>query len=298
MLRVLLLLHIAVFLAGFTGVFGRLISLDSYTLVLYRMVVALISFGLYMHFFHPLRRISRSLKVKSVLLGVILMTQLIFFYWSIKLSNVSIGVITISCMGFFTALIEPFIFKRKFSFAELFFSLIAIVGILFVFGFDGRYRLGITIGLIGAFLSAIFVVGNKFVATATDYYAVLFYQLAGGLVFLILALPIYIYICGTDNLTPNLKDWVYLFILGSVCTALMFLIEFYVVRKISAFTLALTTNLEPVYSIVLAMILFNEAQEVNFSFYLGLICIIMSVLLQSIRVYRLGNKSKKGDFNI
>ncbi|MDO5352171.1 MAG: DMT family transporter [Succinatimonas sp.] len=291
-MKVLFLMHFSVFLAGFTGLLGRAISVDSYSIVFWRMVFAVACYALFVIFFHPLKHLSRAFIVKSMLVGATLMVHLVFFYWSIKLSNVSIGVITLSCMGFFTAILEPLLFKYKLSYLELFFSIISIVGIMFIFGFDSRYRLGIGVGLFAAVISAIFCVGTKVIAAAPDYLTVLFWQLSGGLLALLLFLPFYLYLFGTQDFLPSPMDWGYLIFLGSVCTSFLYLLQLYVVTKLSAFTLALTTNLEPIYSIIMAMIIFNEAQELNFSFYLGLIFIATSVILQTNRSYKLELKNK------
>ena len=285
-MKVLFLMHFSVFLAGFTGLLGRVIEVDSYSIVFWRMVFAVACYAIFVYFYHPLQRLPLRFILKTMLVGATLMVHLVFFYLSIKLSNVSIGVITLSCMGFFTAIIEPIWFKRRISFIELFFSIISIVGIMFIFGFDSRYRLGISVGLFAAVIAALFCVGTKFVASAPDYLSALFWQLTGGLVALLLFLPIYLYLYGTKDFLPSPIDWGYLLFLGSVCTTLLYLLQLYVVTKLSAFNLALTTNLEPIYSIVMAMIIFNEAKEVNFSFYLGLLFIAISVVLQTLRSYK------------
>lgn len=285
-MNILLLMHFSVFLAGFTGLLGRAISVDSYSIVFWRMLFAVVCYALFVFFFHPLRHLSRSFILKSMLVGATLMVHLVFFYLSIKLSNVSIGVITLSCMGFFTAMLEPCLFKRNHSYLEIFFSVISIVGIMFIFGFDSRYRLGIGVGLLAAVISALFCVGTKVIAAAPDYLTVLFWQLSGGFAALLVFLPFYLYLFGSQDFWPNPIDWGYLLFLGIFCTTILYLLQLYVVTKLSAFTLALTTNLEPVYSIIMAMIIFDEAQDINFSFYLGLAFIVASVILQTHRSYK------------
>lgn len=221
------------------------------------------------------------------------MTHLVTFYLAIKLSNVSIGVTTLSTMGFFAAVCEPIIFRKKYSIVELLLSVISIVGILFIFGFDSRYRLGIAIGLISAFLATSFFICNKKIsAQSKDYLTTLFWQLAGGLIFLVVLLPFYLFLYGTKDFIPSTLDWLYLLILGTICTSVMYLIQLYVVKRVSAFSMALTGNLEPIYSIVLAMIIFNENQELNFVFYVGILFIAVSVLLQTLRNYRYALKER------
>lgn len=293
MLKIFLLMHLSVFIAGFTGVFGRLIEIDSYSLVLWRMVIAFSTFAIFMYCCHLLQNQSNILKIKAMGIGALLMTHLVTFYLAIKLSNVSIGVTTLSTMGFFAAVCEPIIFRKKYSIVELLLSVISIVGILFIFGFDSRYRLGIAIGLISAFLATSFFICNKKIsAQSKDYLTTLFWQLAGGLIFLVVLLPFYLFLYGTKDFIPSTLDWLYLLILGTICTSVMYLIQLYVVKRVSAFSMALTGNLEPIYSIVLAMIIFNENQELNFVFYVGILFIAVSVLLQTLRNYRYALKER------
>ncbi|MDO5352170.1 MAG: DMT family transporter [Succinatimonas sp.] len=293
MLKIFLLMHLSVFIAGFTGVFGRLIEIDSYSLVLWRMVIAFSTFAIFMYYCHLLQNQSNILKIKAMGIGALLMTHLVTFYLAIKLSNVSIGVTTLSTMGFFAAVCEPIIFRKKYSIVELLLSVISIVGILFIFGFDSRYRLGIAIGLISAFLATSFFICNKKIsAQSKDYLTTLFWQLAGGLIFLVVLLPFYLFLYGTKDFIPSTLDWLYLLILGTICTSVMYLIQLYVVKRVSAFSMALTGNLEPIYSIVLAMIIFNENQELNFVFYVGILFIAVSVLLQTLRNYRYALKER------
>ena len=293
MLKVFLLMHLSVFIAGFTGIFGRLIEIDSYSLVLWRMVIAFGTFAVFIYFFHSLHEQANILKIKAMGIGALLMTHLVTFYLAIKLSNVSIGVTTLSTMGFFAAVCEPFFLRKKHSFIELLLSVISIAGILFIFGFDSRYRLGIAIGLISAFLAASFFICNKkFSIQSKDYLSTLFWQLAGGLIFLLILLPFYLFFYGTKDFVPSSLDWFYLFILGTICTSVMYLIQLYVVKRVSAFSMALTGNLEPIYSIILAMIIFHENQELNFAFYIGILFIAVSVLLQTLRNYRYAAKGR------
>lgn len=293
MLKIFLLMHFSVFIAGFTGIFGRLIEIDSYSLVLWRMVIAFGTFAVFIYFCHRLQEQSFILKIKAMGIGALLMTHLVTFYLAIKLSNVSIGVTTLSTMGFFAAVCEPFFLRKKYSIIELLLSVISIVGILFIFGFDSRYRLGIVIGLVSAFLAASFFICNKkFSILSKDSLSTLFWQLAGGLIFLLFLLPFYLYLYGTKDFVPNTLDWVYLLILGTICTSIMYLIQLYVVKRVSAFSMALTGNLEPIYSIVLAMLIFSENKELNFAFYVGILFIAVSVFLQTLRNYRHALKNK------
>ena len=282
MYKAILVLHVAIFLAGFTGVFGRLISLDAYMLVFMRMSFAFVFLCLFMYFFSPLKKLPKHAIFSAFVTGSILMLHLFLFYASIKLSNVSIGVITLSCTGFFAAILEPLFFKKKIAVVELCISLLTILGISLVFHLDTKYRLGIIVGIASASAASCYFVGAKYVTKGYDLTSILFWQLVGGIAFLSLFLPAYFYVFGTKYLHITLIEWGYLLVLASACTCLLFLLELYAVKRVSAFTTALSSNLEPVYSIILAMIIFNEASELSAAFFIGLSLICLSVILQSI----------------
>jgi drug/metabolite transporter (DMT)-like permease len=164
---------------------------------------------------------------------------------------------------------------------------------MIIFGFDSRYRSGICVGIICALTSAIYSIFNKKITTLYDNQAIISWQLTGGSLFMIAILPCYYTANGQWSLHVTFLDAIYLFLAGTICTAGMYLLQLQVLQKISAFTLMLTYNLEPVYSIILAMILFNEAAELNSSFYIGILFIVLSVGLKTSKALYLTNKSDK-----
>ncbi len=281
MLSVFIKLHLAVFIAGFTGLFGRLVSLDAFWIVFFRMFLG----GLFFTASLYLCKLLVSIGVKGIIsgigLGALLCCHLIMFYLAIKLSNVSIGVVCISTIGFFVAFLEPVLLRTKFSITDFLYSILAIIGVTFIFGFDSRYRLGITVGIICALLSAIYTILNRKVASSYDNYNLISWQLIGGSLFMLMLLPFYHFSTGGWNLNFSYLDVLYLFLAGTICTAVMYLLQLQVLRKLSAFTVMLTYNLEPVYSIVLAMLIFHENEELNYSFYLGIAFIVLSVGLKT-----------------
>ncbi len=215
------LLHLTVFIAGFTGLFGRLVSLDAFLLVYFRMTMACALLFLCLKAFKLLRPLSLKNCLRSMAVGCLLNAHLIFFYLAIKVSNVSIGTVTLSCISFFVALLEPLIFRKRFSVTDLGYSLIAMAGLLLMFSFDPRFRLGIVIGIISALCSALYVIFNKKTSQGLDLNSVLFWQLLGGAVFLNLLLPGYFAVCGTDGFYFRLDDFLWLFAAASVCTVLL-----------------------------------------------------------------------------
>ena len=274
-------LHLSILLAGFTGILGKLIQLAEGPLVWYRMLMTSVLFFLYLAAVGKLPRVSLPEALKICAVGALLAVHWIFFYGSIKYANVSIGVVCFATVGFFTAIVEPLVSRTRISPRELFFSIITIAGVALIFHFDIRYRTGIILGLFGAFFAACFTVGVKRLGKKHDSCTQLLYQMFGGFFFLTLASPLYLAFFPDMRLNPDGWDLFYLFLLASICTIGLFLLQIQALEKISAFTVSLSFNLEPVYSIALAIILFNEISEVNFSFFAGLAMICVSVLLQS-----------------
>ena len=275
------LLHLSVFIAGFTGVLGRLIELDSAVLVWHRMAWAAVLMALFLLLRKDLKRYKFQDIYQMGGVGVLLCLHWVFFYASIKASNVSIGVVCFSLVGFFTALFEPIINKHKFSISEFLFSILAVCGVYLIFHFDTRYRLGIVFGIISSALYALFAIANQHVGKRYEAKNMLFWEMVGGLVILTVLMPIYSYFLPVEKLMPTGLDYPYMAFMVVVCTIGLCLLQIIVLQKIDAFTVNLTYNLEPVYSIILAMLIFNEYHELNFSFILGIALIIISVVLQT-----------------
>ena len=280
------LLHLSVFIAGFTGVLGRLITLDSAILVWWRMAAAALLMFLYLRIVETHGRASlQRYKFRDVLqmggVGMLLCLHWVFFYASIKASNVSIGVVCFSLVGFFTALFEPIINKHKFSGREFLFSLLTILGIYLIFQFDSRYRLGIALGVISSALYALFAITNQRVGKHYDAKNMLLWEMVGGLIGLTCLIPLYNMFIPVGQLYPVGLDYPYLAFMVVVCTIGLCLLQIIVLQKIPAFTVNLTYNLEPVYSIILSMFIFKEYKELNFSFCIGIALIIISVVLQT-----------------
>lgn len=279
-------LHLSILLAGFTGVFGKLISLSEGMLVWYRLLFTSVVLLGILWFGKKLRKVSGKDFLKIAGAGMLLAFHWLFFYGSIKTSNVSIGVVCFSVTGFFTAIFEPVFFRRRISVQELLFSLIALLGIVLIFHFDMRYRTGIILGIISSALAALYTITNKRVAPITAPGTVLLYEIFGGFLFVSCVLPFYLHLFPQDYLIPDRTDFVYLLLFTFICTIIMNILQIQSLKKISAFTMNLTYNLEPVYSILLAMIIFGEAKQLNTAFYAGLGLIVLSVLLQMIAVIR------------
>ena len=279
------LLHLSVFIAGFTGVLGRLITLDSAILVWWRMAAAAVIMWIYLRVSDARGASLQRYKFRDILqmggVGMLLCLHWVFFYASIKASNVSIGVVCFSLVGFFTALFEPIINKHRFSGREFLFSLLTILGIYLIFQFDARYRLGIVLGVVSSALYALFAIANQRVGKHYEPKNMLLWEMVGGLIGLTCLIPLYNQFIPVGRLYPVGMDYPYLAFMVVVCTIGLCLLQIIVLQKIPAFTVNLTYNLEPVYSIILSMFIFSEYKELNFSFCIGIGLIILSVLLQT-----------------
>lgn len=276
-------LHISIFLAGFTGLFGKIITLNEGVLVWYRMLFASVFLFLMLWGGRKLRRVPIRDLVKIGGSGLLLAFHWVFFYGSIKASNVSIGVVCYSLVGFFTAVLEPLINKKRFVLRELLFSLLTVGGIALIFQLDTRYRVGILLGVVSSAFSTLFTISSKRLGERFSSSVLLTYEMIGGFLGLTCLLPFFLIYFPVEHFLPDARNLVYLLILSSVCTIGVYLLQIQALKNVSAFTVNLSYNLEPVYSIILAMLFFGEARELNFAFYIGLSMIICSVLLQTRR---------------
>lgn len=276
-----IVLHLSIVLAGFTGVLGRLITLNEGLLVWYRVIFASVFFFLYLLIKKGQIRVSFKDVLRIAWVGLLLCVHWLLFYGSIKYSNVSIGVVCFASVGFFTAIIDPVLSKRPFSIREIIFSLLTILGIALIFHFDTRYQVGIILGVLSAVAAALLTIENRRVGSDYPLMTFLFYEIASSVVTMTAFMPIYLSFFPVPTILPSMSDFIYLLILSSFCTVGMFSLQLEALKRLSSFTVNLSYNLEPVYSIILAMIIFHEAKDLNFSFYIGLALICVSVLLQS-----------------
>lgn len=284
-------LHIIVFIWGFTAILGALISIDAIPLVWYRMLLAVVFIAIYFLFKKKSFKTDAKGLAKFAISGVIIAVHWITFFKAIKVANVSVALVTMSTGAFFTSLIEPLFFKRKIKLIEIFLGLLVILGLYVIFSFESKYTLGIFYALISAFLSALFAVLNGLFIKKYDANTISFYQLAFGV------LGVTLFLLVTNGFSAEFfqlstNDWLYLTVLSSVCTAYAFIASVYVMRYLTPYTVMLTINLEPIYAIVLALVIFGEKEQMNTEFYYGAIIVLGVVLLNGI-LKSSGNIKKK-----
>lgn len=286
MKNALLKMHIAVFLWGFTGVLGRAIQLQEFPLVWYRTGITALIFIFILLFRKEFQRVQRKELLQFMGIGSIIAIHWVAFYGAIKYANASIALTCLSTAGIFTAILEPLLFKSKFNVRELFIGCIALVGMYSIYHFEINYALGIFLGVLASLLSAVFTMMNKKVIQQYPSRMVAFYEIGSGFLFLTLLLPIYLYYFPNTNFTPSAEDAIWLFILSLCCTVWAQSLALSALKKLSSFTTVLMVNLEPVYGILLAILIYKENKELGWGFFLGITLIACSVGLHSFFMLR------------
>lgn len=279
MKQAFLQLHLAILLASCSGIFGNLISLDPVLITGYRMLLASVMLLLLLVIKYGRIIVDKSNR-HILWLGVLLAFHWVFFYGSIKYANVSVGVVCFCLSGFFTALISPLVNRKRISWVELLLSSLTLVGILLIFHFDASFRTGIVLGIISSLLFALYATLNEQVNQSGQVIKTTALQMVGGTLAMGLLLPFYRAGKSSLSLLPTSEDFVFLFLLALGCTVCMCLLLNRAQKVISAFTVSFSFNLEPVYSILLAVLLFDEDKMLGTAFYLGLTLIVLSLVLQ------------------
>lgn len=293
MKKAFLQLHLSVFLAGFTGVLGKLITLNEGLLVWYRLLITAVTMWILFSLTKKLQKVSwlQILKLSGV--GFLAAMHWLTFYGSIKIANVSVALVCFSAVGFFTAIVEPLLEQKKFNVKEILLGLLVIAGIGIIFHFDTRYKTGIILGVASAlFLAFVMVLLRRFLQKLNSE-TVLTYQLSGGFIALSFLMPLYLYYFSVTTIMPGWTNFGWLLFLGWVCSVWAFTLTGNALKKLSAYTVNLSFNLEPLYGIVLAFILFKENKELGMSFYAGAFLILASVLIHTIMVWNEHKTSSK-----
>lgn len=281
-------LHFIVFIWGFTAVLGALITLDALPLVWFRMCIAVGLILIYAVITKAPLKVPMKTLAGFLVAGLVIALHWFTFFEAIKVSNISVTLACLSTGAFFTCLLEPIFFGRKIIAYEVIFGLLVIAGLYMIFHFEGDYLNGILLALTSAFLSASFSIINGKYAVQYSSVTISFYELLGGIIFF----SIYLLFSGSFTLeffTVSADDWLWLFILGSFCTAYAFIASVHVMKFLSPYTVMLTINMEPIYGIILAVIVFNDKEKMSGWFYVGAAIILTTVILNGI----LKNRTKK-----
>jgi len=274
-------LHFMVVILGLTGVFGKLISLESLNLVWYRMLIAFLSLFIYLLIRKEAFSISKIDFFGLLGVGVLVTLHWIFFFGSIKeTGSVSIAVVCLSTSSLFSALIEPLFFERKLLIYELVMGLVVIIALIYILGTDSENILGYIYGVLAAFFGTMFTLFNAKYINKVSASKITMVEMLSGVI-IISAIFVYNndYTAFTNSI--SFSDFSYLLILGILCTSMIFVWMTEIMKYISPYSLIMAINMEPIYSIILALIIFGESEYMSTSFYIGSFVIIITVFLES-----------------
>lgn len=274
-------LHLIVFIWGFTAILGALITIQSDFLVWYRMFFAAVFIALFLVYKKRSFKVTLKELLKFVIVGLLIALHWIFFFESIKISTVSITLSVFSLGAFFASLLEPLFYGRKVLWYEVFFGLIIIAGLGLIMQVEINYWTGMLLALISVLLGVFFTLINGKLIANHDPSVISFYEFFAGFIFI----SIYFLFKGSfseEIFMMSVNNWILILILASICTAYAFTASVKVMRQLSPYTVMLTTNLEPVYGIVLAYFIIGGKEKMSTEFYIGAVVIVITVLLNGI----------------
>jgi drug/metabolite transporter (DMT)-like permease len=275
--RNILILHLTVLIWGFTGVLGELISIPALHLVWYRVLIAAVSLILFYLFKRKSLLVPKGQLFQYLGVGMIVGLHWVLFFHAIKVSTVSVTLVTLSSVTLFTAILEPIINRKRISIADVIVGLVIIFGIYLIFKFEFKYFWGIVFGLSCAFCASIFSILNARMVKKDSPTTITLYEMIGAWI----GVSAVMLFNGDFNshMILNQSDLLYLLLLGVVCTAIAYVLGVAVMRELSAFTVALTTNMEPVYGIILALLIFGQKETMSTGFYFGAVIVLTAVFI-------------------
>lgn len=288
-------LHFIVFLWGSTAVIGKLISIPAVEMIFYRMLLASLGMIALMLIKKESFLIPTKDIVKLLLVGILVATHWIAFFGSGQVSTASVSLVGFATASLWTAILEPLANRKKIQPLEIGLGVFVIIGLYIIFSFDFDYFLGLGLGILSGLLLAIFAVINSHLVRRIPSATITLYEMIGGFLFTSAFLPFYkmFWANGKElQLSPTQMDWLYISILAIVCSVYAYSLSVELMKKISVFTIQLALNLEPVYGIIMAVILLNEGKYLNTPFYIGTTIILLAVLMHPY----LKNRLIKSDF--
>lgn len=287
----LIILHFTVFIWGFTGILGNLITISAVPLVWYRVMIAVISLFLYFNFNRTAIKVDQKTFLKMAFTGALVGGHWVLFFASIKLSTVPVTLVCLSSITLFTAIFEPLLNKTKISKLEIMAGLLIITGIVLIFKFESHYTKGIITGLASAVCASLFSIINSKLVKKNEAPIIAFYELTGAFFWI----SLYLLLTNGFNRSLILKpsDIGYLVLLGTVCTSLAYVAGVSVMRELSAFKVALITNLEPVYGILMSFIFFGDMNKMTVGFWIGAVIILSTIFLYPVARKQISKRRSK-----
>lgn len=277
----LILLHFVILIFGFTAIIGKLITIPAENIVWYRMLIAFFGIAFYLKLKGKSASITKKELFQYLGVGVIIAAHWFTFFEAIKVSNVSITLVALSVTSLFVALLQPIFMKQRIVPYEVLLGLMTIFGIALIFNVESEYSAGILLGLLSALLAALFSLFNARLVMKKDATVLSMYEMLGG----VFAVSIYFLFTGkftAEFFQVSASDWMWLLILGLVCTSFAYVATVQVLKVLSPFTVSIAINLEPIYGIILAVLIFKDSEEMQPSFYLGAAIILLSIVLNSV----------------
>jgi drug/metabolite transporter (DMT)-like permease len=288
MLRDYAQLHFIVLLWGFTAILGRLVEVPSTELVFYRTLVASLGLFVLLKFKKENIFINNKGIAQILFTGVLIALHWILFFESARVSNVSVCLAGMATSSLWTSILEPIALGKKTKWYEVVLGVVVILGLYVVFHFEFQYVEGLIMAILSALLASIFSITNSKFSQKYNHFTITFYEMIGAFLATVILIPGYNYYVSIAqnqpanfgfHSAPSMSDWFYIAILALVCTVYAYSIAVELMKRISAFAINLTVNLEPVYGILLAVVFFDEHNTMTKGFYFGTLIILFAVLI-------------------
>ncbi len=273
-------LHFIIFLWGFTAILGLFIKIPAIELVVLRTLTAALGMGLLIVLVKQNFKVPAGYLPKLILVGFVVAAHWITFFASARVSNASVSLVGIATGSLWASVLDPIFTKRKIRGYEVLLGSLVIVGLYVIFSFDFDYPLGLALGVLSGFLSALFFALNQRLGKSVGTYQITFFEMFGACIGALIYLVFHKTVVDQHyviNFEADLVDWLCILILGIVCTVYAFSVSVDLMKRLSVFFMQLSLNLEPVYGIILAVMIFGNTEKMNIQFYLGTLIILMAV---------------------
>jgi drug/metabolite transporter (DMT)-like permease len=271
-------LHFIVFLWGFSAILGKLVSIPAMEMIFFRAMLAAAGMAIVIAATKGTFFVSRIDLLRLLLIGAIVALHWIAFFGSARISNVSVSLVGFATNSLWAAMLEPWFNKKKIKKFELLLGLVVLAGLYIIFSFNFDYHAGLALGILAGFTSALFSVFNARMVTRVPSFTITFYEMAGIVLTLTIALPVYGLLSSAElQLSPSAEDWLWIALLAGVCSIYAYSVAVELMKKVSVFLIQLTLNLEPVYGIIMAVIIFKQQERMGWNFYVGTLVILAAV---------------------